>query len=227
MIFPWTEIRLLRKALSLYAGNHVAERVTQLGDGAFSLSSTRGNFVLMFIDIAGFNEPWEPLTPGDLQAMLNMWFEALSACISNHGGTLDTYVGDSMSAWWSIDGNTGDADPAVKCGRAIVQAVARLNDDYKERAWPHLRVSVGIHAGPARLGNYGSTQRIRYSVQGDAVNFASRLCGRANQYGRPVLISETARELLKHKTDLDYIETIRIKGVDDSIQIYALGPPHT
>jgi adenylate cyclase len=223
-MFPWTSNRLLRKALSLYAGDHVVDRVLRLGDRALELDGTPRDLTLMFVDVAGFTEPYEPMAPSNLRGLMNQWFEALTSSIASHDGTLDTYVGDSMSAWWSADGKEMNTDRAVDCARNIVDAVAQLNRDFKFRNWPQLKVCVGIHTGPTRLGNYGSTRRLRFSVLGDTVNFASRLCGMSTHYGRPILISEATKDRLKHHADVEHVDTVKVKGRDGAVQIYAVGP---
>lgn len=225
-MFPWTSNRLLRKALSLYAGDHVVDRVLRLGERALELDGISRDLTLMFVDVAGFAEPYEPMAPSDLRGLMSKWFEALSSSIATHDGTLDTYVGDSMSAWWSADGKDVSTDRAVECARSIVDAVAQMNRDFKLRNWPQLRVCVGIHTRPARLGNYGSTRRLRYSVLGDTVNLAARLCGMSIHYGRPIVISEATRDRLKHQADVEYVDTVKIKGRDGASQIYAIGPSY-
>ena len=222
-MFPWRENRLLRRALSLYAGDHVLDHVVRNGEQAFARQTRTCELTLLFVDVAAFSQPDERLGPKDLDGLIDSWFEALTDGIVKHNGTVDTYVGDATSAWWGSNGESAHAHMACGCAKDLVAQVARLNQDNHSKGWPELKPAIGINTGVVRLGPYGSSKRLRYSAFGDAVNLASRLCGLANRhYPHPIVVSEHTQKLLGAETQSTLLDTVTIKGLEAPVSLYAI-----
>ena len=109
--------------------------------------------------------------------------------IFEHGGTLDKFIGDAMMALWGAPiPHDDDPDRALRAAIAMQQALARLNEQWAATGRPTLGVGIGINYGEVFAGNIGSHRRLNYTVIGDSVNIAARLCSRAE--AGQVLVTE-------------------------------------
>src|SRR5258708_16097094 len=140
----------------------------------------------MFTDIAGFTHQAERLSASDTAAFLNDHFSLLIPCIEAEGGTVDKFIGDSVMAFWSAPEPQPDhADRACRTALAIRAAVSAENDARCGRGEPPIRLRIGIHTGPAVIGNIGSAERVNYTVVGDTVNMAQRCEALAKELNQP------------------------------------------
>ena len=138
--------------------------------------STERELTVLFTDIVGFSTLAEDMTAEQTAFLLNSHFELLSKCIEAEGGTVDKFIGDSMMAFWGAPEPLEDhAARALRAGAAIQEAVVAENFQRTTSDKPPISLRVGIHTGPAIVGNIGSKSRINYTVVGDTVNVASRL----------------------------------------------------
>jgi class 3 adenylate cyclase len=221
-MFRWHENRLLKKALALYAGEHVLKHVLTRGEDALTINASTRDLTVMFIDLAAFTEISEALPPEHLRGLMASWFEVLTTGIAKHGGTVDTYVGDAVSAWWGAEGEKDHPRLAVTCARDLVAELARLNETSRTKQWPEMKFCIGIATGPVRLGTYGSSKRLRYSMLGDTVNLASRLCGRAvGAEKHSILMSETTQQRLEGCVPTTLVDTVMVKGRNEPLRLYA------
>lgn len=219
---PWSENRLLKRALALYAGEHVLDHVLRKGDDAFRAQSEYSAATVLFVDVAGFEMPSGAMTPEDLVHLISKWLNLITNRIGEFGGTLDTYIGDAASSWWAGNGDE-PARKACHCAKSMVAEVERLNGEFRAKRWPQVKMKIGINTGRVTLGTYGTTKRLRFTVLGDAVNVASRLCGLAHQqYPHSILIAESTQSALGNEIPAVLVETVRIKGRDEPLKIYAI-----
>jgi adenylate cyclase len=111
-----------------------------------------------------------------------------------------------------------DAQRAVEAGVAIQKLVADMNRDAAQRGHPEIGVGVGINTGVVTAGNIGSPQRLDYTVIGDEVNLASRLCGKA-EAGQVLITESTFRDVRKH-FNLTPLPPVMVKGKSLPINIF-------
>jgi adenylate cyclase len=97
-----------------------------------------------------------------------------------------------------------------------------LNKQSKSSGFPEVHLKIGIHTGCAALGNYGSATRLRYSVIGDAVNIAARLCGSAPQLGSSIVVSGVTYNLLRNKVGISELGDLPVKDASERLKIYAV-----
>lgn len=145
------------------------------------IASAERDVVVLFTDIVGFSQIAEGRDADKLAALLNRHFALLGAIIEHESGTIDKYIGDSVMAFWGAP--VDQADRAERALRAALAIARRLHSDNARRARKGLkpiRIRVGIHSGPALVGNIGAPGRINYTLVGDTVNIAQRL----EQFGR-------------------------------------------
>ena len=163
---------------------------------AFSNGRLRSTQANTYSDVGGFEMPSEAMAPEELVTLISTWLNLITNRIGEFGGTLDTYIGDAASAWWAGNGEV-PARKACHCAKSMVAELEKLNGEFRARGWPQVKMKVGINTGRVTLGTYGTTKRLRFTVLGDAVNMASRLCGLAHQqYSHSILITGSTQAAL-------------------------------
>ncbi|MBZ5515773.1 MAG: adenylate/guanylate cyclase domain-containing protein [Acidobacteriia bacterium] len=139
--------------------------------------------------------------------------------IFENGGTLDKYLGDGIMALFGAPiARPDDALRSVKTAMEMQRAMARLNEDWQARGQPAMQAGIGVNTGPVTAGNIGSTRRMDYTVIGDAVNLAARLCAKAA--GGQILVSDSTFRLLAGEVPAQKLEPILVKGKAAPIGIY-------
>jgi len=128
----------------------------------------------LFVDVRGFTSLAEQLSPAQVAAQLNRFYELASNAIFRHDGTLDKLVGDQVMAFFGAPIQHVD-----HARRAVETAVEILRDVMDPAAQIGLRVGAGISSGEAFVGNVGGGDVTDYTVLGDTVNVAARLQGEA------------------------------------------------
>jgi class 3 adenylate cyclase len=183
-----------------YVPRAVVRRLLAQGDRTAVVSEERAVTVL-FTDIRGFAALAQSMTATETAALLNEHFSLIAACVEAEEGTVDKYVGDSVMAFWGAP----RADPdhvqrACRAALAIRQAITADNALRAARGEAPLRIGIGLHTGPAIVGNIGAPGRINYTLVGDTVNVAQRL-----------------EELTKDVTEAVAVEILVSREVADSI----------
>jgi adenylate cyclase len=118
-----------------------------------------------------------------------------------------------------------DAGRAAQTAIEMQRALVLLNRDWAARGRPAVQVGIGINTGQVTAGNIGSSRRMDYTVIGDAVNLASRLC--SNAAGGQILVSESTFRELNGALPAERLEPIRVKGKAEPVEIYQLLWPET
>lgn len=147
-----------------------------IGREQTELESEERSVTVLFTDIVGFTEIAGRLPAPQLAEFLNRHFGLLGGCIDAEQGTVDKYIGDSVMAFWGAP--AAQTDHAVRACRAAKAIAATLREDNERRSAKDLkpvRLRIGIHTGPAVVGNVGAPGRINYTLIGDTVNIAQRL----------------------------------------------------
>ena len=218
-MFGNRENNLLRRALELYAGKDVLAGVLSEGEAFLFPHARNVELTMLFFDIASVAERGDGLDAVALGDYVTTYAEAMTNAVADTGGTFDTFIGDSGSAWWGVRGEPAHADQALSCARKLLHAAERLNN-LGNANMPLISLKIGIHSGLVSLGSFGSSTRLRHTVMGNAVNLASRLCGIAPDYSTHVLLSEATHLRLKDASCTTYLDSVRVKGKDEPVRIY-------
>jgi adenylate cyclase len=148
------------------------------------------DIAVLFADIRGFTALAEGRLPYDIVFILNRYFEAMGRAVEAAGGRLDKFVGDGVMALFGLD---GDADAACRDALAAAHLMssylAEMNEALRGELPQPLRIGIGIHAGPAIVGEMGYGSAAALTAIGDAVNTASRLEALTKQYDCEVIVS--------------------------------------
>ena len=130
---------------------------------------------VLFADLVGFTRFSEQAGPEAVATLLNEHLSTMTQVVFEYGGTIDKFIGDAIMVFF---GAPKDMDPseqqqrAVSCAQAMQKASRSLSSNSKAQ---HLAMRIGIHHGPAVVGNFGSHQRSDYTCIGPTVNLASRI----------------------------------------------------
>ena len=131
---------------------------------------------IMFTDIVSFTSTCEKMSAIEVASFINQHLSLISSCVLQENGTIDKFIGDAVMAFWGAPGRVDN--PAASACRAAVAIQHALATDNKRRIAAGLkpvRIRVGIHMGPVVVGDIGTSNRINYTIVGDAVNATQRL----------------------------------------------------
>ncbi len=188
---------MVRSNFERYFAPNVAAEIAQQQQ-AVKLGGDKRPVTVLFSDIRGFTTMSETMSPDAIAGLLSDYFTEMVDIIFSHGGTLDKFIGDAIMALWGAPiPHEDDADRAVSAAIGMQRSLVALNEKWKSEGRPTIGVGIGINYGEAFAGNIGSHLRLEYTVIGDAVNVASRLCSNAD--GGEILISDPLYQILKGK----------------------------
>lgn len=210
----------VKQALSRYVSPEVAKVIfSNLNDIELGGKQVEGSVV--FADIVGFTRIAENTRPEDLVNILNRYFSLITrACEINHG-SVDKYLGDGvMLVFGAPQSDDEHRFHAIKCALLIQRLVADENRRREQQGLFPVMFRIGINSGTMLAGNMGSQERMEYTVVGDTVNLASRLCSIANS-GQIVI----SRDLYLKPDVRDRVlageyQAIRLRGIKDPVSTY-------
>lgn len=186
------------------------------------IASQRKKLTICFSDIAGFTETTDRMESEDLTQLLNHYLTEMSKIASEHGATIDKYVGDAIVMFFGDPETRGvkeDALACVKMAIAMQRRMTELADVWGDAGIQRpLRCRIGIHTDYCTVGNFGSADRMDYTMIGGAVNLASRLEHEAPP-GEVVISYETYAHV---KDDIHCEEhgNIRVRGIAYPVTTY-------
>lgn len=188
-----------------------------------SIGGSKKYLAILFTDIKNFTSLSENMDPDELLKNMCDYFDELSKIITTEKGTIDKYIGDSIMAFWGAPLPVNNpsqlaASAALKCRRRLQE----LNSEWKKQGKSPLITRFGIHIGDVVVGNIGSTERINYTVIGDATNVASRLEGLNKIYGTSIIVSDAIYQILKDQFVLRKIDSVNMKGKIINNDVYEL-----
>jgi adenylate cyclase len=207
-----------RQALERFLSANIVEKILANPD-EIHLGGENQTVTILFSDIRGFTRMSEHMEPHAVVELLNEYFSEMTDLIFDSGGTLDKYLGDGIMAVYGAPiPKPDDALRATKTAMEMQRALASLNRDWESRGQQPLRMGVGVNTGPVTAGNIGSAKRMDYTVIGDAVNLASRLC--SNAAPEQILVSESSYLQLNGAIPAQRLEPIRVKGKETPVELY-------
>jgi adenylate cyclase len=218
----FVESRSKREFTALFGQYVPPELVDEMArdPSKYSMEPKAAELTILFSDVRGFTTISESLSPGDLAAYINDYLTGMSAVISKNRGTLDKYIGDAVMAFWGAP--VPDAEHArqgVITALEMQSVAAQLNEKFRAKGWPTLKIGIGVNSGNVRVGDMGSKVRKAYTVMGDPVNLASRLEGRTKEYGVGILVGEGTEKVVKDVVFKE-LDRIRVKGKNEPVAIY-------
>ena len=158
----------------------------------------RQDVAVLFTDIVGFTAMAERMAPEQVLNLLRGFHGRMEAAVFDHGGTLEKFIGDAMLATFGVPApGPADAGAALATAREMLARLSEWNDERRAAGQDALEVGIGLHYGPAVLGDIGSERNMAFAVVGDTTNTASRLQGLTRELGCAVVASEAFRERVR------------------------------
>ncbi len=218
MIQGLREKERVTNVLGKYISPEVAKKVLSAGEG-MSLKGERRECVVMFTDIRGFTSFSENMAPEKIVADLNEYFTLMVDVVIQYEGTLDKFIGDAIMAVWGAPVPFEDKElRGVKAALEMQKALGQYNKTRIDKNQTPLTMGIGLNSGVVVSGNLGSDKRTDYTVIGEEVNLASRLCAKAAP--GQVLISEGMYRKLKGLVEVRQLEPIALKGFSEPVKVY-------
>jgi adenylate cyclase len=209
-------------------GRYVSDDVVEMLLKSGKLPNLGGEAIevsILFSDIRNFTTISEKLSATEVVEMLNTYLERACAAVLAEGGTIDKFIGDAVMAQFGSPVRHSDhALRAVRAALALEQAAAEfqgwMTQRFAGRDLPDFHIGVGIHSGPAVIGNIGSKQRMEYTAIGDTVNTASRLEGVTKTLGCAIVISRQTLEACGGALVTGKTEALQVKGRAQAVEVF-------
>jgi adenylate cyclase len=209
---------LVRSNFERYFAPQLAARIADSAE-ATKLGGDKRPVAVLFSDIRGFTPLSESMNPDDIATLLTEYFTEMVECVFRHGGMLDKFIGDAVMAQWGAPlGNADDADRAMQAAVDMMAALDTLNARWRTQGRPALEIGIGLNYGEAFAGNIGSERRLEFTVIGDTVNTASRLCSAAGP--GEILISDAMRRAMSEPPELAECPPMELKGKSQPLPLY-------
>ncbi len=194
------------------------------GQRDVAIVTERKKLTIFFSDIKDFTATTERLQPEDLTALLNEYLTAMSAIAMEYGATVDKFIGDAVLAFFGDPETQGVSEDARQCllmAVAMQRRITQLNVEWRNRGVEDpFRVRMGINTGFCNVGNFGSDDRMDYTIIGAEANLAARLQSSAEPGG--IVISYETYALVRDIVRATPQEPITMKGIRRQIVPYVV-----
>jgi len=193
-----------RKNLSRYFSPGIVKLLSAQDEALGAVR--RQNIGVLFADIVGFTAMSERMEPEAVIALLRDFHLRMAAEIFGAQGMVEKYIGDAILAVFGVpDAGPGDAANALRCALRMLDVLDAWNAERAggregegggdpegdgRRAAPPLAIGIGVHYGPAVLGDVGSAEAASFTVIGDTVNTASRLQSLTRSLRTPLVVGD-------------------------------------
>ena len=216
-----SELEVLSRKLGKYLSPQIYQSIFA-GTRDTELETSRKKLTIFFSDIVGFTARTDNMEAEDLTYLLNSYLNKMAELVLKHGGTLDKFVGDAILVFFGDPESKGIKEDALACIAMALEMREALTDLHKE--WVKhgiespIQVRMGVTTGYCSVGNFGSDNRMDYTIIGNQVNLASRLESAADP--NQILVSQDTWTLIKKTIHCSQKEAIRVRGFDQPVPVY-------
>lgn len=214
-------LEALSRQLAKYLSPQVYKSIFE-GRQEVKIAATRKKLTVFFSDIADFTETADRLESEELTSVLNQYLTEMSNIALKHGATIDKYVGDAILIFFGDPESRGVTEDALACVRMGIEMQERMTQ--LQSAWQEAGISkplkcrMGIHTDYCTVGNFGSNDRLDYTIIGRGVNTASRLES-LSAPGSILISFETYSQVKEHITCSENGE-VTVKGIAYPVNTY-------
>ncbi len=192
------------------------------GEKSVEVASQRKKLTIFFSDIAGFTETTDLLESEELTNLLNQYLREMSAIALEYGATIDKFIGDAIMLFFGDPETRGAKEDALACVKMAIAMQQRMRDlqaEWRERGQEHVfQLRIGINTGFCTVGNFGSADRVDYTIIGNEVNLAARLQSHADLGG--ILLAHETYALVKDEVVAEETGTITVKGFSRPVRTH-------
>jgi len=212
------QLERVRSNLNRYVSPRTQQMVEQYSETGRLPPPERLEVCILFTDIRGFTQLSQAIEPERLFPLLSEHLAYQADLVYRYGGFVDKYAGDGIMAVFEGENM---ALRACQCALDIIANASCADADDREHLFA---VGCGIHQGPVVIGNIGSPDHLDYSVIGESVNLAARLCGFADPMS--IIASDTVQGVVKGKPRLRFSSErrVEVKGFKQPISVFDLEP---
>jgi adenylate cyclase len=214
-------LELLSTKLSKYLSPQVYSSIFA-GTQNVTVDSKRKKLSIFFSDIAGFTAVVDTLESEEITAMLNDYLSAMAEIAIKFGATIDKFIGDAILAFFGDPDSKGPKEDAIACvrmGIAMQRRLRELQGKWRDLGLEQIfELRIGITTGFCTVGNFGSEDRMDYTVVGNEVNAAARLQGHAETGG--ILISSETYALVRDAIHAEDFGLLSLKGLSRPVHAY-------
>jgi class 3 adenylate cyclase/HAMP domain-containing protein len=216
-------LETLSNQLSKYLSPQVYSSIFS-GQQQVAIASKRKKLTIFFSDIAGFTETTDSLESEELTALLNRYLTEMSRIALEYGATIDKYIGDAILIFFGDPESRGVKEDAVACVNMAVAMQRRMGELQSEWRAAGLerpfQLRIGINTGYCTVGNFGSEDRMDYTIIGGEVNLAARLQTKADEGG--ILLAHETWSLTRETIAAEEREPISVKGFARPVRNYVV-----
>ena len=227
-LYLW-RLERARAGIRMIFGRYVSRDVRRkIQEGEMPLDGEIRQAAMLFADIRNFTSLCEREPPKRVVSLINAYFERMAKVIHQNGGQVLLYAGDEVFAcFFEQEKPEEQAACALSAALQMRSELEDMNRVARDGDGIILRHGVGIHCGRVVAGNLGSSDRMTYTLLGDAVNLASRLEGLNKRFGSDILLSQETKILLPEGTLLEQLPPVEVKGKEKGYKNLAgaLTPP--
>jgi class 3 adenylate cyclase len=215
------ELEALSKKLSKYLSPQIYHSIFT-GAQNVEIASNRKKLTIFFSDVVNFTETTDKLESEDLTHLLNRYLTEMSNIALEHGATIDKYIGDAIMMFFGDPESKGVKEDARACVRMAIAMLRRMRELHAE--WQELgavkpfHLRIGIDTGYVTVGNFGSDDRMDYTIIGSVVNLTARLQSFAEIDG--ILLGHETYSLVKDEVAVEEREPVKVKGFAEPIRCY-------
>lgn len=211
--------KFVQDAFSRYVSPTV---VGQLVDNpeSINISGTKRELTFIFTDIAGFTTLAEKLSPEKLSEVLNAYLDGGCEIVLRHSGMIDKFIGDAIMSIFNAPIAQADHVPrAVRCALELDAFAESFRIQQNAAGVALGQTRLGVHSGPAVIGNFGSKERMDFTAVGDTVNTAARTEGVNKYFGTRICCTET---VVAQCPDLHFrpMANVVLKGKLTGVELY-------
>jgi adenylate cyclase len=210
--------RFVRDLFGRYVSPEVAKEILSLADiDRLKLGGEQRVVTVFFADIRGFTQISEQMSPEATVNMLNTYLSIITDSVLRNGGMVNKFIGDNVMAVWNAPNYEPEhARLAIKAAWEAQQKIAELKQS--DSSLIQVNFGIGINTGEALAGNVGSAGRSEYTVIGDAVNVASRICGATP--GGEIWIGSSTYNQVKEYLNAEELPPQSFKGKKAALKVY-------
>ncbi len=210
------------RSFGAYVPKALARTIVASGRGG-RIGGERRAVTILFTDIVDFTRRAEGLTPEAVLDELSLYFDAMSRCVHDHGGTVDKFIGDAVMAFWNAP--LANPEHARDACRAVLRCRAAnvvLNAEFVARGHGPVLTRFGLHRGEVVVGNVGSADRMQYTALGAEVNLASRVEGLNKRYGTQIIATGTVEAAVRDQFLFRPLDLVVPAGTSQVVPLFEL-----
>ena len=218
------QLESLAKRLAKYLSPQIYDSIFAQEEGEIHQGHVRKNLTIFFSDIVQFTDLSDMLEPERLATVINSYLSEMTSIALECGGTIDKFIGDAVLVFFGDPETQGEAEDALHCAEMalrMLERVSELQSYWRSKGVPKdLMVRVGIATGFCTVGNFGSDQRLDYTVLGSPVNLAARLQTMAEPGS--ILLDQNTAALLEGVAEIEVKGEVVPRGFARPVNYFEL-----